>query len=68
MVSLQKWRTTIVIIGRSVEKDDFLFHGFPADGALCDLVCAELACPVATQEHAVLAPVHAHLALCLYYG
>jgi hypothetical protein len=49
----------------SIKQNDFLVHNFAADRALSDLVCAQLARPMSTEEHAVLAPVHAHLTLCL---
>lgn len=50
----------------SVKQNDFLVHDFAADWAFCDLVSAQLTCPVPAQEYTVLAPVHAHLTLCLH--
>lgn len=50
----------------SVKQDDFLLHNLAADWAFCDLVCAQLTCPVPTQEHTVLPSVHANLTLRLY--
>lgn len=58
----------VIKINELVEEDDLPLHSLPADGALCHLVCTQLTGPVATQEHTVLASVHAHLTLRLGVG
>ncbi len=65
--ALWTWKSCVTLWATdSVKENDFLIYGLPTDWALCDLIRTELARAMTTQEHTVLASVHAHLTLSLH--